>query len=268
MSEDEDPKLPRKEKKYPKVHGQLVCFLGTLSAKEEKAKLCELNAIVPDVPQYLDWSEQAVTWDRDDHPDHVPHPNKYALVVDPIVDNFILTKVLMDGGSNLNIMYADTLKRMNLSESQLDFSKVKFHGIVPGKQAKSLGSIKHEVTFGPETNYRSEYLRFEVVPFKSAYHAIFGRPTFAKFMTRPCYIYSKFKMPGPNGTIIVNGNFKKTKECEHGNAPFAEAVLHAEELAMMKKEMDTSELSEHVKIAEPVGELSQELGMSLKPGIE
>ena len=106
----------------------------------------------------------------------MPHLDKYALVVDPIVDNFRLTKVLMDGGSSLNILYEDTLKRMNLAHSQLDYSKVAFHGIVPGRQAKSMGSIKLDVTFGPETNYHMEAIRFEVVPFKSAYHAIFGRP--------------------------------------------------------------------------------------------
>ena len=85
---------------------------------------------------------------------------------------------------------------MNLSEGQLDHSNLTFHGIVPGRQAKSMGSIRLKVTFGPKENYRSEFLRFEVVPFKSAYHAIFGRPAFAKFMARPCYIYIKFKMPG------------------------------------------------------------------------
>ena len=46
-----------------------------------------------------------------------------------------------------------------------------------------MGSIKLDVTFRPETNYRMESIRFEVVPFKSAYHAIFG-PAFAKFMVR------------------------------------------------------------------------------------
>ena len=39
MSEDEDPKPTRKEKKYPKVKQSLVCFLGTPTAKEEKAEL-------------------------------------------------------------------------------------------------------------------------------------------------------------------------------------------------------------------------------------
>ena len=125
----------------------MVCFLGTPTAKEEKAELRELNATVPDVPQYLDWSEAPITWDREDHPEHVPHPSKYALVIDLIVDNFRLTKVLMDGGSSRNILYEDTLKRMNLAHNQLDYSKVTFHDIVPGREAKSMGSIKLDVTF-------------------------------------------------------------------------------------------------------------------------
>ena len=96
-----------------------------------------------------------------------------------------------------------------------------------------------------------ESIRFEVVPFKSAYHAIFGCPALAKFMARPCYMYSKLKMPGPNGTITINGNFKKAKECERGNVAFAEAILHAEELAEMKKEAITSQLPEAAAPAKP-----------------
>ena len=181
----------------------------------------------------------------------MPQPGKYALVVDPIVDSFRLTKVLMDGGSSLNILYEDTLKRMNLAQSQLEYSKVTFHGIMPGRQAKSMGSIKLDVTFGPETNYRMESIRFEVVPFKSAYHAIFGRPAFAKFMARPCYIYSKLKMPGPNGTITINDNFKKGKRVRTQQRAFAEAVRHAEELADMRKNASTSQLPETAAPAEP-----------------
>ena len=37
---------------------------------------------------------------------------------------------------------------------------------------KEINRLK--VTFGPKENYRSEFLRFEVFPFKNAYHAIFG----------------------------------------------------------------------------------------------
>ena len=111
-------------------------------SKQEKAELRELNATVPDVAQYLDWSEAPITWDREDHPERVPHPIKYALVIDPIVDDFRLIKVLMDGGSSLNILYEDTVKHINLAHSHLDYNKVTFHGIVPGRHAKVHGKHK------------------------------------------------------------------------------------------------------------------------------
>jgi hypothetical protein len=48
----------------------------------------------------------AITFDHDDHPDYVPNPRVYPLIVDPIIANTRLTKMLMDGGSSLNIIYA------------------------------------------------------------------------------------------------------------------------------------------------------------------
>jgi hypothetical protein len=50
----------------------------------------------PATPSFLDWSEEATTFDCDDHPDHIPNPGHYPLVVDPILGNNRLTKVLMD----------------------------------------------------------------------------------------------------------------------------------------------------------------------------
>ena len=93
-----------------------------------------------------------------------------------------------------------------------------------------MGRITLKVTFGGTDNFRTEDVSFEVVPFKSAYHTIFGRPAFAKFMARPCYIYSKLKMSGPNGIITVQGDFKKAKECEATNVVYAEEEISREEL--------------------------------------
>jgi hypothetical protein len=62
-------------------------------------------------------SESAITFDRDDHPDHIPQPGRYSLVVDPTIGNTWLTKVLMDRGSDLNIMYVETLDAMGISRT-------------------------------------------------------------------------------------------------------------------------------------------------------
>ena len=134
-------------------------------------------------------------------------------MVDPVVEGTRLTKVLMDGGSGLNILYAETLKGMGIPMSKLSESNMSFHGVIPGKKAKSLGQITLDVVFGDSKNYRKEKLTFEVVDFQSAYHAILGRPAYARFMARPCYVYLKLKMPGPRGVIRVTGNQQKAEEC-------------------------------------------------------
>ena len=45
----------------------------------------------------------------------------------------------MDGGSGLNIMYAETLDAMGIDRSRIRPTRVPFHGIVPSKQGMPLG---------------------------------------------------------------------------------------------------------------------------------
>jgi hypothetical protein len=54
-----------------------------------------------------------------DHPNFVPSPGRYPLVVDPIIGNVRLSKVLMDGGSSLNIIYAETLELLGVDRSEV-----------------------------------------------------------------------------------------------------------------------------------------------------
>ena len=72
-------------------------------------------------------------------------------------------------------------------------------------------------------------MTFEVVPFKSVYHVIFGRDIFHTFMAKPCFVYNKLKIPGPNGIITVSGSFTKARDCEINEAAVAEAVLYSKE---------------------------------------
>jgi hypothetical protein len=82
------------------------------------------------------------------------------------------------------------------------------------------------VWFGTAKNFRKETLTFEVVGFKGAYHAILGRPCYAKFMAVPNYTYLKMKMPGPNGIITVGSSNEHAFDCD------VECVEHAEALAL------------------------------------
>src|SRR4051794_24333039 len=71
------------------------------------------------IPKWLNWSEQPITWRREDHPQVVNNPGAFALVVAPQVRGYTLHKVLMDGGTSINILYYDTFRRMGLTHKHL-----------------------------------------------------------------------------------------------------------------------------------------------------
>ena len=54
-----------------------------------------------------------------DRPVNTSHGNPSALVLDPIIDGFHLTRVLMDGGSSLNLLYQDTVRKMGIDPSKI-----------------------------------------------------------------------------------------------------------------------------------------------------
>src|SRR5207253_8637958 len=149
----------------------------------------EINAITPAIPKYLKWSKVPITFDRADHPDRVPHPGRYPLVLDPIVRTVRLNRVLIDSGSGLNILFAKTLDDMKIPRSELKQSRALFHGVIPGTSATPLGTIKLPITFGSRENFRTEDISCEVADFEAACHAILGRPALTKFTVVLHYTY-------------------------------------------------------------------------------
>ena len=81
-----------------------------------------------------------------------------------------------------------------------------------------------------------------MVDFPSAYHALLGRPAYAKFMAIPCYVYLKLKMPGPHGVITISGDYKQAEELLQKGSLIADQQMAEVELAEYKKAADSSEL--------------------------
>ena len=71
----------------------------------------------------------------------MPSPGRYLLVVDPVIGSARLTKVLMDGSSSLNIIYARTLELLGIDPSTIQAGAAPFHGIVPGKRVLPLEQL-------------------------------------------------------------------------------------------------------------------------------
>jgi len=150
--------------------------------------------------------------------------------VDPIIGNTRFSKVLMDRGSSLNIMYAHTLELMGIGLDKLRPSTSSFHGVAPRKRVEPLRQIDLPVCFGTPANFHKEMLTFKVVGFRGTYHAILERPCYAKFMAVPNYTYLKMKMPGPRGVITVGPSFEHAYECDVDCVEHAEALTEDEAL--------------------------------------
>jgi hypothetical protein len=146
--------------------------------------------IKPAVLTPLKWSEVPITFSCANQWTSFSEPGRFPLVLKPVVAGSRLNKVLIGGGSRLNVLFTKTLKKMKLDITHmLTKSTSPFYGIVPRNAAIPLGSVVLPVTFGEtRENYRTKYIKFEVVDFETSYHAILGRPAMAKFMAVPHYM--------------------------------------------------------------------------------
>jgi hypothetical protein len=230
---DNDKKEGGREEGFLEVHNCFMIYGGqaaNASARHRKQEGREVCLVKVAAPVYLDWSDKPITFDQGDHPDFVPSPGRYPLVVDPIIGNVRLSKVLMDRGSSLNIIYTETLELLGVDRSKVQAGAAPFHGIAPGKRILPLEWIDLPVCFGTPSNFRKEALTFEVVGFRGTYHAVLGRPCYTKFMVVPNYTDLKLKMSGPNGIITVGSTYRHAYECDVEWVEYAEALAESETL--------------------------------------
>ena len=103
----------------------------------------EVHAVASDTPEFMHWSEKPISWSRADHPEVMPSLGSYALVLDATFATerwaACFSRVLIDGGSSINILYRDTMEKLGIEQKQLHPSQTVFHGIVPGLSYSPIG---------------------------------------------------------------------------------------------------------------------------------
>ena len=83
---------------FPSVENAFFIFGGptaNMTSRQRKREHREVFSISKAIASYLDWSEDTISFGHEDHPDYVPNPGQYPLVVDPIIGNTRFSKVLM-----------------------------------------------------------------------------------------------------------------------------------------------------------------------------
>jgi len=77
-------------------------------------------------PSYRPWSKVPITFSRVDQWADIPYIGCFPLVLDATVQKMFFRKVLIDGGSALNLLFAGALKELGLGITDLTPSDSSF----------------------------------------------------------------------------------------------------------------------------------------------
>ena len=96
-------------------------FRGLTAAKsrrDRKLTACRVLAInIEDSitnPSYGPWSEVPITFSRADQWVDIPYTGHFLLILDATIKKVLFRKVLIDGGSALNLLFVGALKELGL----------------------------------------------------------------------------------------------------------------------------------------------------------
>jgi hypothetical protein len=118
----EDPKGDDKDERFPEIHDYFMIYGGPsmhLSTWQHKREHREVFSVQLATPLFLDWSEVAITFDRDEHLDYVPNPRVYPACRRSHHRQHTPHQGAHGCGSSLNIIYAETLDLLEITRTHL-----------------------------------------------------------------------------------------------------------------------------------------------------
>ncbi|KAJ9542676.1 hypothetical protein OSB04_029182 [Centaurea solstitialis] len=230
--------------------GSEVCGL-TYSAAKRHARDGPDERPIPDEVKSKAEKEldaMTITFDEDDT-QGVHHKHHDALVIQLTIGNCSTKRILIDGGSSANVIFADTLKVMGIERSEIVRRSTTVIGF-NGDPMNTLGEIILPV-FAKGINKQT---KFNVVDCQSAYIVILGRPWIHEMKAIPSTYHQKIKkllehsdcfasshedMVGIDPNVIshklnVDPTFKPIKQKRRKFAPERNKVINDEVNNLLK----------------------------------
>jgi hypothetical protein len=104
---------------YIQSKGHIVMMIQLVpkSKKEQKSISRQVNLAITSPPataEYLNWSNQTVGFIKAVHPRKVPCPGHTPMVLKSQNGGYDVGRVFMDAGCRINLIYAQTLRAMNI----------------------------------------------------------------------------------------------------------------------------------------------------------
>ena len=97
-----------------------MIFEGLTSTESRRErKLAVTSEETTANPSYRPWSKVPITFCRADQWVDIPYIGRFPLVLDTTVQKLLFRKVLVDGGSALNLLFARALRELALGITDL-----------------------------------------------------------------------------------------------------------------------------------------------------
>jgi len=140
------------------------------------------------------------------------------------INSVTFERVLVDGGSSIDILFRNSLPALKITPAQLKPYDAQFWGVLPGQSSVPLGQITLPIQFGTPDHFQTEFVNFVVADFDGTCHAILGRPSLTKFMAVPHYSYLVLKMRTEQGVLTIRGNVYTAYTCEEESFKITEVI--------------------------------------------
>ncbi|XP_074337426.1 uncharacterized protein LOC141674615 [Apium graveolens] len=134
-------------------------------------------------------------------------PYEDPLIINPLIGQNKIWKVLVDTGSSANILFHKTYCKMNLVGEQLDPCNESFGG----HPIQFEGTITPPILLGKLPYTVEKPVKFYVVRIKSLYNAILGRQSLSTFEAVESIPHLKFKFPTKKGEGDMRGDLKTAR---------------------------------------------------------
>ncbi|XP_043812713.1 uncharacterized protein LOC122723681 [Manihot esculenta] len=201
-----------------------------------------------EVMQVVEHSPVTISFSPEDA-QGVQMPHDDALVIEAVIHNYRVRKVLVDNGSKVNLLPYRVFQQMRIPEEQMVRDQVPMKGI-GGVPIPVEGKVKLALTLGEAPLTRTHYAVFLVVKLPLNYNAILERPALYDFEVVTSIRYLAMKFPIEAGVGVVRGSQ------EEARAVYL-ATVSEPSSAVEKFDSEVLEVRDEKKEArtEPVGEL-------------
>ena len=140
------------------------------------------------------------------------HPQDDPLVIQVVVANKTVHRVLVDNGSSADIIFASAFDKIGIGRERLEPVSTHLRGF-SGEKVLPLGSIKLVLTLGDPPCQATTIARFLVVDAPSAYNMLLGRPSLNAIKVIPSGYHMMIKFPTVSGVGMVRGDQRVAREC-------------------------------------------------------